>query len=163
MFYYIKKYIIHIYLIIGDNLQIFFKVLLIMFFVVSCSFAKNNYGDIEVSEITSIYDGDTFRVNIKSFPSIVGEKMAIRLNGVDTPEIRGKCDKEKKLARKAKQFTVNFLRNSKKVILKNTQRGKYFRIVADVYGDNKSLAKELIKNNLAVAYDGGTKEKDWCK
>jgi endonuclease YncB( thermonuclease family) len=43
------------------------------------------------------------------------------------------------------------------------QRGKYFRIVADVYADNQSLADELIKNNLAVRYNGGTKVKDWCK
>lgn len=28
--------------------------------------------------------------------------------------------------------------------------------------DNESLAKELIKNNLAVLYHGGKKLKDWC-
>ena len=42
------------------------------------------------------------------------------------------------------------------------KRGKYFRIVADVYDDhNRSLADELIRNNLAVPYDGGHKV-DWC-
>ena len=43
------------------------------------------------------------------------------------------------------------------------QKGKYFRIVADVYVDSVSLADVLIKNNLAIKYDGGTKVKDWCK
>ena len=43
------------------------------------------------------------------------------------------------------------------------QRGKYFRIVADVYYDGKSLADVLLKNNLAVRYDGETKTKDWSK
>jgi endonuclease YncB( thermonuclease family) len=47
--------------------------------------------------------------------------------------------------------------------LKNMQRGKYFRIVADVHVDDKNLADMLIENNLAVRYDGGTKIKDWCK
>jgi len=43
------------------------------------------------------------------------------------------------------------------------QKGKYFRIVADVYANNKSLADILIRNHLAVRYDGGTKIKDWCE
>lgn len=125
--------------------------------------AKQNYGNIVVDEVTSIYDGDTFRVNINSYPPIIGKKISIRLNGVDTPEIRGKCEKEKLLARKAKQLTVSTLRNAKKIELKNMQKGKYFRIVADVYTDNKSLSDILIENQLAVKYDGGTKIKDWCK
>ncbi len=140
------------------------KSILIVLMIISFSFAKNNYGDIKVDEVTSIYDGDTFRVNINSYPPIIGKKMSVRLNGVDTPEMRGKCDKEKKSARKAKQFTVNFLRTCKNGLqLKNMQKGKYFRIVADVYCGDTSLAKELIKNDLAVEYFGGTKVKDWCK
>jgi micrococcal nuclease len=43
------------------------------------------------------------------------------------------------------------------------QGGKYFRLVADVYYDGKKLADILIKNKLAVEYDGGTKAKDWSK
>ena len=113
--------------------------------------------------MTSIYDGDTFRVNIKGYPSIVGERVPIRINGVDTPEMRGKCVKEKTLAREAKQFTVSKLRDAKVIELRHMQRGKYFRIVADVYVDGNSLGDALINNHLAVTYDGGTKTKDWCK
>ena len=43
------------------------------------------------------------------------------------------------------------------------KRGKYFRIVADVYTDNKSVGQLLIDKDLAVKYDGGTKVKNWCK
>ena len=43
------------------------------------------------------------------------------------------------------------------------KRGKYFRIVADVYADGVSLTDKLIKSGYAVPYDGGTKAKDWCK
>lgn len=121
------------------------------------------FDNVKVDGVTSIYDGDTFRVNINSYPKIIGYRMAIRVNGIDTPEIRGKCKKEKLLARKAKQFTVSTLRSAKVIELRNMQRGKYFRIVADVYADGKSLANELIRNNLAVRYDGGTKTQNWCK
>ena len=125
--------------------------------------AKEDFGSIKVNEVTSIYDGDTFRVNISSYPDIAGKRVPIRVNGIDTPELRTKCIKEKNLAKKAKQLTVSILRDAKVIELRNMQRGKYFRIVADVYADAKSLANILIENNLAVRYDGGTKTKDWCK
>jgi micrococcal nuclease len=57
----------------------------------------------------------------------------------------------------------SLLKNAKVIELKNMKRGKYFRIVADVYYDGKNLAEILIKNKLAVKYDGGTKTKDWSK
>jgi endonuclease YncB( thermonuclease family) len=39
------------------------------------------------------------------------------------------------------------------------QRGKYFRIVADVFVDGSNLGQELIERGLAKPYDGGTKPK----
>jgi micrococcal nuclease len=129
----------------------------------SASLSNKNYGTAIVDEVTSIYDGDTFRANIKGYPQIVGNRMSIRINGIDTPEMRGKCQKEKELARKAKQITVKALRGAKTIKLKNMKRGKYFRIVADVYTDNRSVGQLLINSGLAVKYDGGTKVMNWCK
>ncbi|SFP61660.1 thermonuclease family protein [Hydrogenimonas thermophila] len=126
------------------------------------SINNKNFGNVRVTEVTSIYDGDTFRVNIAEYPSIIGERIPIRINGIDTPELRGKCKQEKILARKAKQVTVNILRNAKVIELRNMHRGKYFRIVADVYVDGKSVAKELVKRDLAVIYHGH-KKSNWCK
>ncbi len=119
------------------------------------------YGNVEVSEVTSIYDADTFRVNIEGWPDIAGKDVPIRVNGVDAPEIRGKCESEKKDARKAKQFTVNLLRSAQMVELKNMRRGKYFRILADVYVDGEALSEKLISAGLARPYNGGTRE-GWC-
>ena len=121
------------------------------------------YKDILISKVTSIYDGDSFRANMEGYPAIVGNRMAIRIKGIDTPEIRGKCELEKVLARKAKQQTVMMLRGAKKIELKNISRGKYFRIVADVFVDDVILSQILLDSKLAVTYDGGTKTKDWCK
>ena len=127
------------------------------------SLSNKKYGSVVVSEVTSIYDGDTFRANIKEYPDLIGYRIGIRINGIDTPEMRGKCLKEKTLAKEAKQFTVSQLRAAKKIDLRNMKRGKYFRIVADVYVDDKNLAQMLIDNNLAVVYDGGRIAKDWCQ
>jgi endonuclease YncB( thermonuclease family) len=43
------------------------------------------------------------------------------------------------------------------------KRGKYFRIVAFVYIDGKSLGDELLKHGLAIKYEGKKKVKDWCE
>ena len=102
-----------------------------------------SFGNANVLEITSIYDGDTFRANIEGFPPVIGEHMSIRINGIDTPELRGKCDKEKQLAKLAKHFTVERLRAVRSITLKNIKRGKYFRLIADV--DGVSLGEQLIK------------------
>lgn len=125
--------------------------------------AEKTYGSVTISEVTSIYDGDTFRANIPDYPPIIGQHMGVRINGVDTPEMRGKCEHEMVLARKAKQYTVTKLRNAKRIELRNMQRGKYFRIVADVYADGQSVGEGLVREGLAVVYDGGKKVEDWCK
>ena len=137
--------------------------MLILSFNTNAKSIKNKtYGNLIVSEIVSIYDGDTFKANIKDIHPLIGERIGIRLVGIDTPEIRSKCKSEKALARKAKQFTVNFLRSAEVIELRNVKRDKYFRIDAEVYGDGVSLYDLLLSNGLGVKYTGG-KKKDWCE
>jgi micrococcal nuclease len=123
--------------------------------------AAPEYGTVKVSKVISVYDGDTFRVDIDSLPPIVGKNIPIRLNGVDTPEIQGKCQQEKDLALEARDFVRNKLANAKEIKLTKLQRGKYFRVVADVYFDGVSLEQELLDNELAYKYTGG-KKSSWC-
>ena len=124
--------------------------------------AAPQYGTVTVSKVINVYDGDTFRVNIDSLPPIVGKNIPIRVSGVDTPEIRGKCMYEKNLALKARDFVRDKLANAKEIKLTNIQRGKYFRVVANVLVDGVSLEQELLDNELAYHYDGGKKLK-WCR
>ena len=137
------------------------KLLVILTFVTFSAQAAPQYGTVTVSKVINVYDGDTFRVNIDSLPPIVGKNIPIRVNGVDTPEIRGKCEYEKKLALKARDFVRAKLANAKEIKLTNLQRGKYFRVVANVLVDGVSLERGLLDNELAYSYDGGKKLK-WC-
>ncbi|MDA7816848.1 thermonuclease family protein [Sulfurimonas sp.] len=66
--------------------------------------------------------------------------MSIIVNGIDAPEIKGKYELEKVLALKAKKQTVFMLRGAKVIELRNMKRGKYFRIVADVFVDDVNLS-----------------------
>lgn len=132
--------------------------IILVFFMLIC---QSVYSATIPTQIHSVYDGDTFKVSIAQWPAIVGDRINVRVAGVDTPELRGHCDREKQLARKAKAHTVAFLRSGGNVELHNVQRGKYFRIVADVYVNGESLSESLIMAGLGYSYKGG-KKRSWC-
>lgn len=113
--------------------------------------------------ILSCYDGDTCKIEIPAYPAVFGHKLGVRLKGLDTPEIRGKCAKEKALAKEAKAFLWDLVSKAERVDLEEVSRGKYFRIVAKIVADGIDTTEALIAAGLAVRYDGGTKVKDWCK
>ena len=125
--------------------------------------AKQKFGDYEGAIYVRNYDGDTITFNLPNLHPIIGNKIAIRVNGIDTPEIRGKCDKEKYDAEQAKGMVEEFLKDAERIDLKNMERGKYFRIVADVYADGENLAEALVDSGMAVRYDGGKKNARWCE
>lgn len=113
------------------------------------------------SAITSIYDGDTFTIDLAGCPPVLCRRISVRINGIDAPEMRGKCGQEKEKARQAKQFLVQRLRGGKLIELRNVARDKYFRLRADVVIDGVDVGGEMIRNNLARRYDGG-KRVGWC-
>lgn len=121
------------------------------------------YGNFTNVECVSVYDGDTIKVNIKDLHPLVGKGITIRINGIDTPEMKGGCEKSKIMAKEAKSVVQNILTAAKKIDLLNCKRGKYFRIVADVIADNINIGNLLLVKGLAVKYDGSTKKQDWCK
>ena len=116
---------------------------------------------VVINEVINVYDGDTFRVNIDEFPPIIGENIAIRILGIDTPEIKGNCQRERQLAIKARDFTRKYLNSGSVISLTDLKRDKYFRILANVYIDGKNLGDALLMQNLAVVYLG-KKKFNWC-
>jgi micrococcal nuclease len=134
-------------------------------FAVACFFATAlsaaEFGTATVASVRTVYDGDTFRVNISDWPAVVGESMPVRIKGVDTPELRGKCQSEKDAARAAKQFSVARLGEGELIELRFIERDKYFRLLAEVWIDGVSLGAQLLNAGLAVPYDGG-KKRVWC-
>jgi len=114
-------------------------------------------------EYVRAYDGDTITVNIPRLPDVFGKNIGIRVRGIDTPEIRAKCDNEKYMAVRARNYVRNLLENAQKIDLINPERGKYFRIVADVRFDGVDLRDSLLHMGYAVNYNGGTKINVWCE
>ena len=95
---------------------------------------------------------------------LFGHNVPIRVEGIDTPEIRGKCQKEKDLAYEARDLVWGLLNNAQTITLTiddnpKEVRGKYFRIVGRLKADGVDISDLLVQKNLAVLYDGGTKTK----
>jgi len=133
-------------------------------YIYSNSFSvENSYGDFNDVVFIRNYDGDTFTVDIPNIPAILGDDINVRVLGIDTPEIKGHCIKEKQLAQETKKYVHDILSNSSKINLKNIKRDKYFRILADVETSEGDLAKLLLDKGYAVEYNGGTKLKNWCE
>ena len=117
------------------------------------------------ARVVSIHDGDTFRINWPGLPAELNP-VSIRVRGIDTPELRGKCPSEKALAYRAKALTLSYLnRSAGYITLGNLGWDKYGgRIDADAYlGPQKqSLARLLISSGLARPYAGNEKRRSWC-
>jgi len=120
--------------------------------------------DFKYITLDRVYDGDTFFVNIKYVNKLLGKRIGIRINGIDTPELRTKdqCEKTRGIA--AKLYLKMKLDNAKKILLKGCKRGKYFRLVCDVIVDGENIGDLLVEKGYGYFYSGGTKpEIDYCK
>lgn len=116
--------------------------------------------------ILRVIDGDTVEIEADYLPPELGKKLLVRIVGVDTPEkgFRAKCNQEDSLSLKAKLFTEQAVRNAKTIDLKIKSWDKYGgRILGEIIIDGKSLSDMLIKNRLAISYNGEQKTHDWCK
>ena len=112
---------------------------------------------IKGGKVIKVYDGDTITIAAKlPFKDSIIYRFSVRLNGIDTPEIKGKTDDEKEAAKNARDALANLILN-KNIILKNVNNEKFGRILADVYLDDIHVNEWLVKEKYAVRYDGGTK------
>ena len=110
--------------------------------------SSESFNDVE---LVAIIDGDTFNVNINNIHPLIGKNIPIRIRGIDAPEMWGD-KKQYHKAERAKKEASLLLKTAKKITLKNVKRGKYFRLIADVYIDKKNLGDILIKKNLVKRY-----------
>ena len=108
-------------------------------------------------KVIKVYDGDTITIAAKlPYPESPVYRVSVRLNGIDTPEIKGQTQREKELAKEIRDILQKKIMN-KMVELKNTSNEKYGRLLADVYLDDICINDWMIEQGYAVRYDGGTK------
>ena len=107
--------------------------------------------------VIKVYDGDSITIATQfPFNPDVWYRFSIRLNGIDTPELRGSNDEEKQMAIKARDRLSELILH-KEVRLKNISYEKYGRILADIYFNSEYINETLLKERYAVPYLGKTK------
>lgn len=106
-----------------------------------------------VSRVIRVTDGDTFVVDIDTFPKLFGYHIPVRVRGVNAPERRLPNGSINQKAFESTRFTADFLLQPAPIILSNIERDKYFRLLADVECNGRNLASELLRNGFAVQYN----------
>ena len=113
--------------------------------------------------VTSLRDGDTFEIR-----DAVSGLTAIRIENIDTPEIRtASCNREKLLGREAKGY-ARALMEGQTVLVTTTGRKSYDRVVARVtLPDGRDFGRVMIEAGYAVRWTQDwadtAKEKRWCR
>ena len=111
------------------------------------------------SIIRRVVDGDTVDVTLDlGFDILYNNR--IRLHGIDTPESRTRDLEEKERGLAAKERVKELCPVGSTVTIKTTKdgRGKFGRILGEIFVDGKNINLEMCKKGYAVAYYGQNKK-----
>lgn len=113
------------------------------------------------ARLLGVVDGDTIIVRARIW---LGQDVEtrLRLDGVDAPELKGRCERERRAAAAARDF-IRSLGSGGRVVLRDIQYGKYAgRVVARVETPaGADFAEALLRAGLGRPYDGGRRP-SWC-
>jgi endonuclease YncB( thermonuclease family) len=127
--------------------------------------AREAFSGPVVAEVVSVVDGDTLAVRARPWPGLE-IAVKVRLVGVDAPEIKGRCDRERRLARQARNWLtlrLGDLEEGAQVRLYDIRNGKYAgRVLARAETlEGEDLGAGLLDAGLARIYEGGRRG-GWC-
>ncbi len=110
-------------------------------------------------KLDRVVDGDTIDVVIDLGFSIL-HKCRVRLFGIDTPESRTRDLDEKARGKLAKDFLSYCLASSDDHVIKTSVdgKGKFGRVLGEIYCDGKNINLLMIDKHHAVAYKGQSKD-----
>lgn len=136
------------------------KLLIIILLMLPAFLSAKDYTAYQAT-VVKVLDGDTLKLDVAIWPGLT-QRINLRLNGVDTPEKRGSPPCEKELAKKATEFTRQFVSGSL-VAVSNVSLGKYAgRALGSVSVEGKDLVAALISAGHGRPYDGGARG-SWCQ
>jgi endonuclease YncB( thermonuclease family) len=111
--------------------------------------------------VDRVVDGDTLAVTIRIW---LGQDVhvLVRVRGIDSPELRGRCADEKRRARLATVSAAEALGDGA-VTLTRIEGDKYSgRVLADVrMADGRDLGSVMLASGTARRYDGSARG-SWC-
>jgi endonuclease YncB( thermonuclease family) len=118
-------------------------------------------GPVE-ARVISVIDGDTLRAAAFIWP---GHEVtvSVRIRGIDAPEIKSRCEAERRAAERAKSALEDLV-GLGSVRLRDVGGGKYYgRVLADVEAaDGTPVGAALLSLDLVRPYGGGRRD-PWCR
>ena len=108
--------------------------------------------------IKYIVDGDTVDVDIDLGFDVWLRRQRIRLHGIDTPECRTRNKKEKAHGLLAKSYVEKVLKLGEVYTLRTKEKGKFGRYLGEIKVGRTTINALLIKELLAVPYQGQSKK-----
>ena len=109
-------------------------------------------------KILKVVDGDTVDVDIDLGFGMTYKKQRVRLMGIDTPESRTRDLVEKLFGKASKKHLKEILSNAEMLTLVSHDKGKFGRILGELYVNGESINQKMIDDHHAVDYGGGNKE-----
>lgn len=102
--------------------------------------------------VTSIYDGDTIRVNIDLGFNFWKMNETIRLSGIDAPELRGI---ERPLGLKSKEWLEKKIPIGSKIIIQTEKdkQEKYGRYLGTIWADGVNINLQMMEEKFAIPYE----------
>ena len=79
------------------------KLLLFLFIIFFYSYSAEYYDTITNFTIIKVRDGDTFMIDIPNIPDVFGKNIAVRIRGIDTPELNDSREEIRKISIQAKE------------------------------------------------------------
>lgn len=115
--------------------------------------------NIRYGKVIKVYDGDT--ITIGTIINNRNYQFQIRLNRLDTPELKTKNGIEKKAAIYVRDKLIEKILYQI-VNIKIIKYDKYGRLLSEIYFNNENINDWLLNNKYAVPYNGDTKSiNDW--
>lgn len=116
------------------------------------------YPNIQKGRVIKVYDGDTITVasRVPKLKTNKIYKFNIRLNRIDTPEIRTNNNMEKEYGIRIRDLLSEKIMN-KMVNIKVIKTDKYGRILAEISYKKDNISDWLLNNQYAIYYDGKAK------
>jgi micrococcal nuclease len=112
-------------------------------------------------QLNRVIDGDSLDIDIDLGFGIVLQNRRLRLEGVDTPELRTSDEEEKQFGLRAKSFVVDWCsKRNLNLVVKNhgDEYDKFGRILGQVEdNEGNNLVTDIISNYHGVAYHGQNK------
>ena len=109
--------------------------------------------------VVKVIDGDSVWVAVREHGLLV--RLSVRLQGIDTPELRSKCPAERQRAQEARGALAALV-HDRNVRIEHHGPDKYGRHLARLLLGRRDVNTAMLENGLARPYTGGRRAPFTC-